>query len=117
MFMLIFAFLGCTSAEGVWEGTCSGSGYPVDTVLDISDDKGGDLDGNFTITSSGYSVSGLASGSRDGSSIDLDIPLVGSGMSIATTFDGEMDGNDMTGYWIISQSGYTMTYTCDLSRD
>ncbi|MSP56032.1 MAG: hypothetical protein EXR69_10570 [Myxococcales bacterium] len=115
--MLILSFMGCTSAERIWAGTCRVSGYPIDAVLDILDDKGGDLDGNFTITSSGYVISAAASGSRDGSSIDLDIPMFVAGYPVATTFVGEMDGNDLPGDWTLTQSGYSTTYACDLSRD
>ena len=117
MFMLILAFLGCTSAEGSWEGTCAASGYSYTTVLDISDDKGGDLTGDFTVRNSGYSITGPVDGSRDKKDVDLDITVVSSGYSFPTTFSGEMDGDDMDGTWVWAFGGYTQSYACDLSRD
>lgn len=114
------ALSGCglfTSAEGNWEGTCQASGYSIDAVLDISDDQGGDLSGDFTLSGSGNAVTMTGDGSRDGMDIEMDLAMQQSGYTLNTTFKGEMDGDDMTGTWGYSQSGYTVSALCDLSRN
>ncbi len=120
MFTLILALVGCglfTTAEGKWEGTCTSSGYSINAVLDISDDKGGDLTGDFTLSGSGNMLTMSGDGTRDGTSIDMDLPLSQSGYTLDTTFTGEMDGDTLTGTWGYSASGYSASVPCELTRN
>lgn len=121
-FMLapLLAFTGCglfLSAEDNWEGTCIANGQAAEGVLDISDDQGGDLKGDLTLTFSGQTLFMQGDGTRDGTDIDMDFMLTVSGYSVPTTFKGEMDGDDLTGVWRLTQSGYTSSAECDFSRD
>ena len=120
MFAFLLALSGCglfLSAEGNWEGSCIANGQAAEGVLDISEDKGGDLKGDFTLTGSGQALFMQGDGTRDGTDIDMDFILTVSGYSVPTTFKGEMDGDDLTGVWRLTQSGYTVSAECDFSRD
>lgn len=110
------ALVGCTNAEGNWDGTCTYSGYTVPAVLDIASDKGGDLTGDLTVTYSGATVVFSGTGQRDGVNVDMDLSYTLSGYTLPTTFDGQMDGDTMFGTWSYHQSGYDMALVCDLSR-
>ncbi len=117
LFLMATALFGCTSAEGTWAGTCEGSGYTVDSTLDITDDKGGDLTGTFSVTNSGMTLTGDATGTRDHTTIDLDIDVTNSGYTIPTTFSGEMTGNDLAGDWVIAYGGSSQSYACTFARE
>lgn len=114
--IVLGSLAGCTNAEGNWEGSCTFSGYTIPAVLDIASDKGGDLSGDLTVTSSGATVVFSGTGTRDGVNVNMDLSYTLSGYSLPTTFDGQIDGDTMFGTWSYRQSGYDMALICDLSR-
>ena len=110
--IFVTMLFACTSASGTWVGECGPDTETVKLEMEL-EDEGGNVSGDFEISSGGQTYDGDVDGEREDEDLEFDVEISSGGSSETWTFKGEIDGDDLEGSLDLDY----IVVDCELERD
>ena len=110
--IFVTMLFACTTASGTWVGECGSDTETVKLEMELKD-EGGNVSGDFEISSAGQTYDGDVDGEREDEDLEFDVEISSGGSSETWTFKGEIDGDDLEGSLDLDY----VVVDCELERD